>query len=140
MESTVPSGAFGAGLGFATALSGRLGLEWSDRFGAILGFAQGSFARSQEEDAEEPIELTDDLVAEVAFRPGPSGAVARIVGGATPLWLSAAFIIEEGTEITLLRRVVETMKREADKAGVVVEVLAENEKPVEFDQPLFAIV
>ncbi|WP_028006760.1 acetyl-CoA carboxylase biotin carboxyl carrier protein [Solimonas flava] len=39
--------------------------------------------------------------------------------------------------------IIEAMKMlnqiEADKAGVVVEVLAENEKPVEFDQPLFAI-
>lgn len=39
--------------------------------------------------------------------------------------------------------IIEAMKMlnqiEADKAGVVVEVFAENEKPVEFDQPLFAI-
>ncbi len=39
--------------------------------------------------------------------------------------------------------IIEAMKMlnqiESDKAGVVVEVLAENEKPVEFDQPLFVI-
>lgn len=39
--------------------------------------------------------------------------------------------------------IIEAMKMlnqiEADKAGVIVEVFAENEKPVEFDQPLFAI-
>lgn len=39
--------------------------------------------------------------------------------------------------------IIEAMKMlnqiEADRAGVVVEVLAENEKPIEFDQPLFAI-
>ncbi|HEX4896205.1 MAG TPA: acetyl-CoA carboxylase biotin carboxyl carrier protein [Solimonas sp.] len=39
--------------------------------------------------------------------------------------------------------IIEAMKMlnqiESDKAGVVVEVLADNEKPVEFDQPLFAI-
>ncbi|WP_028080622.1 acetyl-CoA carboxylase biotin carboxyl carrier protein [Solimonas soli] len=39
--------------------------------------------------------------------------------------------------------IIEAMKMlnqiEADKAGVIVEILAENEKPVEFDQPLFAI-
>ena len=40
------------------------------------------------------------------------------VGGAKPLWLSAAFIIEEGTEIALLKRIVASMKREADAAGV----------------------
>ena len=39
--------------------------------------------------------------------------------------------------------IIEAMKMlnqiEADRAGVVAEVLADNEKPVEFDQPLFAI-
>ncbi|MEQ1439867.1 acetyl-CoA carboxylase biotin carboxyl carrier protein [Fontimonas sp. SYSU GA230001] len=39
--------------------------------------------------------------------------------------------------------IIEAMKMlnqiEADKAGVIVEILVENEKPVEFDQPLFAI-
>ncbi|ARC89693.1 hydrogenase expression/formation protein HypE [Rhodovulum sp. MB263] len=40
------------------------------------------------------------------------------VGGARPLWLSAAFIIEEGTEIALLRRIAATMAAEADAAGV----------------------
>ena len=40
------------------------------------------------------------------------------VGGARPLWLSAAFIIEEGCEIALLRRIVASMAREASAAGV----------------------
>jgi acetyl-CoA carboxylase biotin carboxyl carrier protein len=39
--------------------------------------------------------------------------------------------------------IIEAMKMlnqiEADKAGVIAEVVAENEKPVEFDQPLFII-
>ena len=39
--------------------------------------------------------------------------------------------------------IIEAMKMlnqiEADRSGVVSEVLADNEKPVEFDQPLFAI-
>ncbi|HUP90882.1 MAG TPA: biotin/lipoyl-containing protein [Solimonas sp.] len=39
--------------------------------------------------------------------------------------------------------IIEAMKMlnqiECDKAGVIAEVLAENEKPVEFDQPLFVI-
>jgi len=39
--------------------------------------------------------------------------------------------------------IIEAMKMlnqiEADKSGVIVEVLAENEQPVEYDQPLFAI-
>ncbi|WP_143540978.1 hydrogenase expression/formation protein HypE [Rhodovulum sulfidophilum] len=40
------------------------------------------------------------------------------VGGARPLWLSAAFIIEEGTEVALLRRIAATMATEAEAAGV----------------------
>jgi hydrogenase expression/formation protein HypE len=39
------------------------------------------------------------------------------VGGAQPLWLSAAFIIEEGCEVTLLRRIVSSMAAEAAKAA-----------------------
>jgi acetyl-CoA carboxylase biotin carboxyl carrier protein len=39
--------------------------------------------------------------------------------------------------------IIEAMKMlnqiEADKSGVIVEVVAENEKPVEFEQPLFII-
>lgn len=65
------------------------------------------------------------VVTPVEFPGGDIGKIAvagtvndLAVGGATPLWLSAAFIIEEGTEIALLRRVVATMKAEADKAGV----------------------
>jgi hydrogenase expression/formation protein HypE len=42
------------------------------------------------------------------------------VGGATPLAVSAAFILEEGLEIGVLRRVVESMRRAADAAGVSV--------------------
>ena len=40
------------------------------------------------------------------------------VGGAKPLWLSAGFIIEEGFEISRLRRVVSTMAAEAKRANV----------------------
>lgn len=42
------------------------------------------------------------------------------VGGAHPLWLSASFIIEEGCEISLLRRLVASMKSEADAAGISI--------------------
>ena len=67
------------------------------------------------------------VVTPVEFPGGDIGKIAvcgtvndLAVGGAKPLWLSAAFIIEEGTEITLLRRIVASMKAEADKAGVKI--------------------
>ena len=42
------------------------------------------------------------------------------VGGATPLWLSAAFIIEEGFPTTILREIAASMRAAADMAGVSI--------------------
>ncbi|QBJ96110.1 hydrogenase expression/formation protein HypE [Rhodococcus sp. ABRD24] len=42
------------------------------------------------------------------------------VAGATPLWLSAAFVIEEGFEIALLREIVQDIADSAVQAGVQV--------------------
>jgi hydrogenase expression/formation protein HypE len=42
------------------------------------------------------------------------------MGGAEPLYLSAAFILEEGLPIEMLRRVVASMARAAKEAGVPV--------------------
>lgn len=60
----------------------------------------------------------------------PGGDIGRIsvcgtvndlaVGGATPLWLSASFILEEGVEVDLLRRIVRSMRDAADEAGVKI--------------------
>lgn len=71
---------------------------------------------------------TDSFVVDpVEFPGGDIGTIAvcgtvndLAVGGAVPLWLSAAFIIEEGCEVALLRRIVASMKSEADKAGVSI--------------------
>lgn len=71
--------------------------------------------------------LTTDafVVTPLEFPGGDIGKLAvcgtvndLAVGGARPLWLSAAFIIEEGTEVALLRRLVATMAEEARAAGV----------------------
>lgn len=65
------------------------------------------------------------VVTPVEFPGGDIGTLAvcgtvndLAVGGARPLWLSAAFIIEEGCEVDLLHRVVGSMAREAAQAGV----------------------
>lgn len=42
------------------------------------------------------------------------------VGGARPLYLSCGFILEEGLDLGLLRRVVRSMAHTAEKAGVVI--------------------
>lgn len=69
---------------------------------------------------------TDSFVVSPPVFPG--GDIGKIavcgtvndlaVGGARPLWLSAAFIIEEGCEFDLLRQVVASMQAEAQAAGV----------------------
>ena len=65
------------------------------------------------------------VVTPVEFPGGDIGKIAvcgtvndLVVGGARPLWLSAAFIIEEGCEVALLHRIAASMAREARLAGV----------------------
>ncbi|HVL70198.1 MAG TPA: hydrogenase expression/formation protein HypE [Vicinamibacterales bacterium] len=71
---------------------------------------------------------TDSYVVQPIFFPG--GDIGRLavhgtvndlaVGGATPLFLSAAFILEEGLPIADLTRVVTSMREACDAAGVVL--------------------
>ena len=76
--------------------------------GARLAFTTDSFV-------VDPVEFPGGDIGKIAV----CGTVNDLaVGGARPLWLSAAFIIEEGCEVALLRRVVVSMQAEADKAGV----------------------
>ena len=76
--------------------------------GAQLAFTTDSFVVT-------PMEFPGGDIGKLAV----CGTVNDLaVGGAVPLWLSASFIIEEGTEIALLRRIVASMATEAAKAGV----------------------
>ncbi|MDZ4095258.1 MAG: hydrogenase expression/formation protein HypE [Paracoccaceae bacterium] len=76
--------------------------------GALLAFTTDSFVVT-------PLEFPGGDIGKIAV----CGTVNDLaVGGARPLWLSAAFIIEEGCEIALLRRIVASMVVEAAKAGV----------------------
>jgi hydrogenase expression/formation protein HypE len=69
---------------------------------------------------------TDSFVVQPIFFPG--GDIGRLaihgtvndlaVGGATPLYLSAAFILEEGLAIADLKRVAESMEKACREAGV----------------------
>jgi hydrogenase expression/formation protein HypE len=71
---------------------------------------------------------TDSFVVKPLFFPGGDiGSLAvhgtvndLAMGGATPLFLSAAFIIEEGLSMSELRRIVESMQRAAHQAGVQI--------------------
>ena len=73
--------------------------------------------------------LTTDsfVVKPLFFRGGDIGSLAvhgtindLAMGGAEPLWLSAAFILEEGLPIETLRRVVASMHKAAEAAGVPI--------------------
>ncbi len=69
---------------------------------------------------------TDSFVVRPLFFPGGNiGSLAvhgtvndLAVGGAIPLFLSAAFIIEEGLPMNDLRRIVESMRNACEEAGV----------------------
>jgi hydrogenase expression/formation protein HypE len=71
---------------------------------------------------------TDSFVVTPIFFPG--GDIGRLaihgtvndlaMGGARPLWISCAFILEEGLPIVDLRRVVESMRDAARDTGVVI--------------------
>jgi hydrogenase expression/formation protein HypE len=80
---------------------------------------------------------TDSFVVKpLFFRGGDIGSLAvhgtindLAMGGAEPLYLSAAFILEEGLEMETLRRAAESMARAADAAGV--EIVTGDTKVVE---------
>lgn len=80
---------------------------------------------------------TDSFVVKPLFFPGGDiGSLAvhgtindLAMGGAKPLFLSVAFIIEEGLSMEVLRRVVESLRAAAEKAGV--EIVTGDTKVVE---------
>jgi hydrogenase expression/formation protein HypE len=71
---------------------------------------------------------TDSFVVRPLFFPG--GDIGRLavhgtindlaVGGAVPLYLAAAFILEEGLAIETLARVIASMRQACDEAGVSI--------------------
>ena len=69
---------------------------------------------------------TDSFVVDPLFFPGGNIGDLAINGtvndllccGATPLYLSAGFILEEGLPIETLKQIVQTMRKAAGKAGV----------------------
>lgn len=76
--------------------------------GARVAFTTDSFVVT-------PLEFPGGDIGKIAV----CGTVNDLaVGGARPLWLSAAFIIEEGCPVDTLHRIVASMAAEAAKAGV----------------------
>ncbi len=71
---------------------------------------------------------TDSYVVDPLFFPGGDIGCLAVYGtvndlsmcGARPLYLSAAFIIEEGFQVESLRKIVQSMRDAADNAGVQI--------------------
>lgn len=71
---------------------------------------------------------TDSFVVTPAFFPGGNIGDLAVNGtvndiaccGATPLYITAGFILEEGLPLSELRTVVEAMRKAAEKAGVYI--------------------
>jgi len=71
---------------------------------------------------------TDSFVVDPLFFPGGNigelavnGTVNDVsMSGAKPMFLSVGFIIEEGFSMQELKKIVEAMRRAADKAGVII--------------------
>lgn len=102
---------------------------FADAFGSA---AEEDQARLMDKALQEPgarLAFTTDsfVVTPLEFPGGDIGKLAvcgtvndLAVGGARPLWLSAAFIIEEGCDFALLRRIAASMAQEAALAGVLI--------------------
>ncbi|MCZ2126631.1 MAG: hydrogenase expression/formation protein HypE [Anaerolineales bacterium] len=89
-------------------------------------------------DARQRLSVSVDAhVVEPLFFPGGDIGKLAVCGsvndaamlGATPLYLTAGFILEEGLPIETLRRVVESMRAAADEAGV--QIIAGDTKVVQ---------
>jgi hydrogenase expression/formation protein HypE len=85
--------------------------------GATLSVSEGTLAFT-----------TDSYVVRPLFFPGGDIGSLAVHGtvndlamcGATPLWLSAGFILEEGLEIETLQRIVDSMAQAARESGVSI--------------------
>jgi hydrogenase expression/formation protein HypE len=88
----------------------RFSLEDLARLGDRLAFTTDSFVVN-------PIEFPGGDIGKLAV----CGTVNDLaVGGAKPLFLSCAAIIEEGVDVTLLRRIAHSMAAAAAEAGVSI--------------------
>jgi acetyl-CoA carboxylase biotin carboxyl carrier protein len=67
------------------------------------------------------------------------GTFYRAAGPGSPSFVEVGQTVKAGQTLCIIEAMKMMNQIEADKAGVILEILAENEKPVEFEQPLFVI-
>ncbi|HZX41893.1 MAG TPA: hydrogenase expression/formation protein HypE, partial [Myxococcaceae bacterium] len=84
---------------------------------AVLPVERGRVAFTTDSYVVTPIFFPGGDIGELAV----NGTVNDLaVGGARPVWLSLAFILEEGLALSELERVVASVRRAAERAGVTV--------------------
>ncbi|WP_062200266.1 hydrogenase expression/formation protein HypE [Massilibacterium senegalense] len=95
-------------------------------FDAAVFSAQGKLAVSTDSFVVKPMFFNGGNIGKIAV----CGTVNDIaVSGATPLYLTCGFIIEEGLLVSDLKKIVQSMAEEAKKAGV--QIVAGDTKVVE---------
>jgi acetyl-CoA carboxylase biotin carboxyl carrier protein len=67
------------------------------------------------------------------------GTFYRSSSPGTPAFVEVGQTVSVGDTLCIVEAMKMMNQIEADKSGVVTQILVENEEPVEFDQPLFVI-
>ena len=102
---------------FAEVLSNPTLEEMGDCAAVAVDGLGGRIAISTDSFVVSPLVFPGGDIGELAV----NGTVNDLaMGGAEPVCLSAAFILEEGLQVETLRTIVESMKRAADRAGVQI--------------------
>lgn len=84
---------------------------------AVLTPPPGRLAISTDSFVVDPIEFPGGDIGSLAVHGTVNDVAMR---GATPLWLTAGFVLEEGLSLALLERVVASMATAAQAAGVAI--------------------
>jgi len=67
------------------------------------------------------------------------GTFYRSPSPSAPSFVEVGQTVQVGQTLCIIEAMKMMNQIEADRSGVIREALAENEQPVEFDQPLFVI-
>ncbi|MBE1301009.1 MAG: acetyl-CoA carboxylase biotin carboxyl carrier protein [Alteromonadaceae bacterium] len=67
------------------------------------------------------------------------GTFYRSASPGTPAFVEVGQTVSVGDTLCIVEAMKMMNQIESDKAGVVTQILVDNEEPVEFDQPLFVI-
>jgi acetyl-CoA carboxylase biotin carboxyl carrier protein len=68
------------------------------------------------------------------------GTFYRAANPGSPAFVEVGRTVKEGEPLCIIEAMKLLNEIEADKSGVITEILVENGEPVEYGQPLFVIV